>query len=128
MISKLALLVCSTYAEGGATWNYKTNGADWKDVVIDGKTNECALPNQSPINLISKGSDDFKYKIYDKDDDMFTKVYSNQAGNPKWNGHTNQVNLDTSADSPTKATAPSNTFTSNIASQIFGADDEFEGQ
>ena len=51
---------------------------------------------------------------------MFTKAYSNQVdANPKWNGHTNQVNLD--------AADGSNIFTSQIAQSIFGADNEFSG-
>jgi carbonic anhydrase len=49
---------------------------------------------------------------------MFTKAYSNQVdANSKFNGHTSQVNLD--------AANGSSMFTSKIAEQIFGADNEF---
>ena len=53
--------------------------------------------------------------------DSFQKTYSNQVNaNPKFNGHTNQVNLDLEG--------PSNSFTSLIATQFFDADKEYDGQ
>ena len=69
------------------------------------------------------GSADFDYKVYQGEKDTFTKDYTNQVGaNPKWNGHTFQANLKLE-----DAAAP-NTFTSQLASEIFGADTEFDGQ
>jgi len=38
MFSKLALIVSATSA---AEWNYETNGADWPELTIADKTNEC---------------------------------------------------------------------------------------
>jgi carbonic anhydrase len=121
MLSKIAFAVYTVYASEGA-WNYHKNGADWPKLTID--KNECGnKANQSPINLVSRLSKDFKYKVYDAEKDAFTKAYSNAIDvNPKFNGHTNQVNLDVSA------TAPSNMFTSQVAAEIFGADTEFDGQ
>lgn len=70
--------------------------------------------------MISPTSDDFKYKVYNSKKDAFTKTYSNQVdANPKFNGHTNQIDLD--------AADGTNMFTSQIASNIFGADNEFSG-
>lgn len=119
MFSKIALSLGVAYG-AEAAYNYKTNGADWPDLTMDG--NMCGDPsNQSPINLVSEGSDDFSYKVYDAEKDAFTKSYSNQADrNPVFNGHTNQVNLNLEGDA--------NMFKSQIASDIFGADSEFDGQ
>lgn len=59
-----------------ASWDYWTNnGEDWPSLDIDG--NMCGSTNQSPINLISRKSDDFKYPIYEAEDDMVEKIYSN---------------------------------------------------
>jgi len=106
----------------GASWNYAdNNGADWPSVDTSPKTNECGETNQSPIELFSKGNAGFTYKVFTEDADMFTKDYTNQkAANPKFNGHTNQVNLDIATTT--------NQFTSKIASNIFGADTVWEGQ
>ena len=105
MFSKLALLASATSAAG---WNYETNGADWPELTIEGKTNECGDAAQSPINLISVDSSDFAYKIYEAEKDTFTKDYSNQFdANPAWNGHTYQTGLKLVADG-----GSANTFSS----------------
>lgn len=62
-------------AVSAATYNYKANGADWPNLDIE--DNECGSSAQSPINLISKDSDNFSYKIYDARMDNFVKSYSN---------------------------------------------------
>lgn len=121
MFSKLALLASATSA---AEWNYEKNGADWPELTIEGKTNECGDAAQSPINLISLDSSDFSYEIYEADKDTFTKDYSNQFdANPAWNGHTYQTGLKLVADG-----GAANTFSSQIAGDIFGADTTFDGQ
>ena len=68
-MNKLALLVIATQAAESATYNYKTNGADWPSLDIE--NNECGDAAQSPINLISKNSADFDYKILDARMDSF---------------------------------------------------------
>ena len=83
MLSKFSNLVALA---SGASWDYSTNGANWPDINSD-----CALTNQSPINLISPGSEGFKdkYKTYGSDEDSINKAYSNQIdGTITMNGHT----------------------------------------
>lgn len=65
----------TTQAAGGG-YDYATNnGADWPDIVYnDGSVNYCGEANQSPINLKRNGG----YPVYDADDDMVTKTYTNQ--------------------------------------------------
>lgn len=86
-------------------WDYKTNGADWAGLTIDGKVNMCKQStdrswNQSPIDL----RNDWPHKSAAFDN--FNKVYSNidthnadSAVKPKaevvWNGHTSQVDFPT---------------------------------
>ena len=87
MFSKLSSIIALVQ---GASWDYSTNGADWPSINSD-----CALTNQSPINLISPDNKDFKYKVYGSDEDSITKAYSNQIdGTMFFNGHTTQLNLD----------------------------------
>jgi hypothetical protein len=69
MLSKLSSFIAVT---SGASWDYSTNGADWPSINSD-----CALTNQSPINLISADSENFKYKTYRADEDSIEKAYSN---------------------------------------------------
>jgi carbonic anhydrase len=120
MLSKLILSIATVSAAGGEAFNYKVNGADWPKLTMD--KNECGNNNnQSPINLVSPDSKDFKYKVYDSSKDDFSKEYSNQEDStPKFNGHTSQVNL--------KLNGPPNMFSSNIAEDIFGADQKWDGQ
>jgi carbonic anhydrase len=78
MKSQLAFATMALMANG-ATWDYATNnGEDWPAITYDdGTVNQCGETNQSPINLKSKGSADFTYKVYTQDADMFTKDYTN---------------------------------------------------
>ena len=120
MLSKISLIAATA-----AAYDYASNGGDWADLEVD--DNNCAGSNQSPINLISKASKDFKStykkKILKFKDDEFLKEYSGAAAaNPVFNGHTVQTDLDVTDDGPI------NTFTSMIASEIFGADTEFDAQ
>jgi hypothetical protein len=62
MLSKLTNFVVAAQA---LSYDYATNGADWIGVSAD-----CGLTNQSPINLVSYGSDNFEYKTYKSKDDM----------------------------------------------------------
>jgi hypothetical protein len=81
----MTLLGASKAASTGPSWNYEKNGADW---VGDDFPN-CGKTNQSPINLISRESDNFEYTIYDGVEDDIKKEYSNQFDVPnKNNGHT----------------------------------------
>jgi hypothetical protein len=57
-------MIAVAQAAGGG-YNYASNGADWTSVNAD-----CGLPNQSPIDLISYGNDNFEYKTYKSKDDM----------------------------------------------------------
>lgn len=74
---------------GAATWNYKTNGADWPS--LDIPDNECGGSNQSPIDLKND------WKVVHPKTDNFQRMYTDQTGGDievKWNGHTSQVALD----------------------------------
>ena len=67
----------------GATWDYKVNGKDWKDIP---GYEACGNSNQSPIDLKTSYAD---YKNFAKGDDELTKIYSNQYGmSVAFNGHT----------------------------------------
>jgi hypothetical protein len=68
MFSKLSIIFTATSA---SSWDYLQNGADWPEFEVE--NNQCGLTNQSPINLISRDSSEFKYKVYDDDKDMLTK-------------------------------------------------------
>jgi carbonic anhydrase len=68
LISTLALFTSSANA---ASWDYKTNGADWPNLTgVDG--NNCGGTNQSPIDLKTDG-----WPTYDAKDDNFQKMYTN---------------------------------------------------
>jgi carbonic anhydrase len=112
MFSKISSMIALA---SGASWDYSTNGADWPSINSD-----CALTNQSPINLISPGTEDFKYEIYGSDEDSIEKGYSNQIdGTMFFNGHTTQLNLD-EADG-------ANGFKSELGKTLFGSTTEFSG-
>ena len=82
----------------GGGYDYKdNNGADWPQLTIPGKTNECGKPNsQSPIDLPSSGG-----TVVRAEDDNFNKMYYNQVPkgsgvnrknvNIKWVGDTSKV-------------------------------------
>jgi hypothetical protein len=64
------LSLASVNAAEGAVFDYRLNGADWKNNYPD-----CGKTNQSPIDLSTKAD---SYKTYPSVDDQFTKVYNNQ--------------------------------------------------
>jgi carbonic anhydrase len=98
---KTLLLIGSTNA---AKYDYKTNGADWGSIVMDG--NKCGTDgtNQSPIDLKTKG-----WTLKDSNFDNFNKIYTDQTVEVevKWNGHTSQVNLDTDPKTSTQTISSS---------------------
>merc|ERR1712166_791228 len=95
----------------GGDFDYLSNGADWPEAYPD-----CALTNQSPIDL--KSAPD-AYPVNAATEDMFTKMYSNQADvEVKWVGDTTKITLN--ADS-------TNMFTSEVASTVFGAGKQYNG-
>ena len=105
-----ALLLASANA---ASWDYSTNGADWPSIDA-----ACGGSNQSPINLISEGSEGFNYEVIGKDD-IVDKSYANQKNVAvNWNGHTSQVDLNAGT---------TNKFESLMANELFGADTVFNG-
>ena len=53
MLSKITSFIVATQAEA-VSYDYASNGADWVSISSD-----CGLTNQSPINLVSYGSEDF---------------------------------------------------------------------
>ena len=55
MLSKITLLAASASASAW-TYNYDSNGSDWADIVNGEEVNYCGQPNQSPINLVSRGA------------------------------------------------------------------------
>lgn len=74
-------------ASGAGAFDYKQNGADWPNDFAD-----CGLQNQSPINLNSAYD---AYSRYDKTEDMYTKVYSNQKDEEvAWVGDTSKITLN----------------------------------
>lgn len=53
-------------------WNYDEHGADWVNIYPD-----CALPQQSPINLIDPVTEYGKsYEIHPSEDDSTVKKYN----------------------------------------------------
>ena len=85
--SLATLLLLSEVSASGVEFDYTTNGADWPDSYPD-----CALTNQSPIDLISAAG---TYETYASTEDMFTKTYSNQENVAvAWVGDTSKVTLD----------------------------------
>ena len=70
-------------AAGAGPFDYKLNGADWKNAYPD-----CGKTNQSPINLSS--SDSAPYKKWASSEDKFVKEYNNQYEEVKvlWTGGT----------------------------------------
>ena len=78
-ISALALGAVSA-AGDGVVFDYRLNGADWKNAYPD-----CGKTNQSPINLSTKAD---SYKRYASVEDAFVKNYSNQYEDVKvtWTG------------------------------------------
>jgi hypothetical protein len=127
MFSKLSTFVALTNA---ASWNYESNGADWGSVTYsDGTVNTCLETNQSPINLISRDSEEFDYKVYKASDDMIQKTYSNQYQTKNTNnGHTTQLTYADATDlNNIIQDGGSNGFTSQMAEKIFGATNEYTG-
>lgn len=91
-------------------YDYISNGSDWPSIFPD-----CALSNQSPINLNSKTG---SYQQYDQLEDLYTKSYQNQRDETVlWEGKTTEVNLGTGP----------NLFASNLANSVFGANKQFNG-
>jgi len=102
-IAGILSLSAVTAAEG-ATFDYRVNGADWKNAYPD-----CGKTNQSPIDLSTKAD---AYKTYSSVEDQFVKTYSNQyedVGVIWTGGTTTQVGL---ADGP-------NMFKSQLAKDVF---------
>ena len=82
-----ASLASIVTAAGGGAYDYKQNGLDWPSISPD-----CGLQNQSPINLNSAYD---AYTRYDKSEDLYTKVYSNQKDEEvAWVGDTTKVTLN----------------------------------
>ena len=103
-----ASLASIVSAAGDGGYDYKQNGLDWPTAFPD-----CGLTNQSPINLNSAYD---AYTRYDKSEDLYTKVYSNQKDEEvAWVGDTTKVTLN---DGP-------NMFTSKIGTTIFGANPQW---
>jgi len=73
-----------------AEWDYKTNGADWPDLVLDG--NKCGGDNQSPIDLPKRVAES---QMISPAEDNFQKMYSDQLVDIEvaWNGHTSQTSV-----------------------------------
>jgi len=78
-----ALIMFGVSAAGDAKFDYRLNGADWKNSFPD-----CGKTNQSPINLST--STDAGYKMYSSSEDAFVKEYNNQYEDVKieWMGNT----------------------------------------
>jgi carbonic anhydrase len=107
--SLATLLLLSEVSASGVEFDYTTNGADWPEAYPD-----CALTNQSPIDLISAPG---AYETYAASEDQFTKTYTNQENVAvAWVGDTNKVTLD--ADT-------TNFFTSEVASSVYGANTQY---
>ena len=86
-LTNIALLASTASAAAG-DYDYKKQGADWKDLK-DIKDNSCGGVNQSPINLPLTLPKD---KIYDWEDDHFSKVYNNiENAEVKWTSQTSKV-------------------------------------
>ena len=85
LISVMALALVNA-----AGYDYKLNGNDWPDLVVD--NNECGGANQSPIDLPTEFEDD-QYIL--PADDNFQKMYTNQLTDIEvaWNGHTSQTSV-----------------------------------
>lgn len=67
----LTSCLMQTASAAGGSYDYQTNGADWPDAYP-----ECALTNQSPIDL-SKSVEG--YTNYKATADNFNKLYTNQV-------------------------------------------------
>jgi hypothetical protein len=81
------LLLLSEVSASGGDYDYTTNGADWPESYPD-----CALTNQSPIDLTSAPG---TYETYAASEDQFTKTYANQENvGVAWVGDTSKVTLD----------------------------------
>lgn len=86
-ITFAALTATLVNASGDEVFDYLQNGADWPDDFPD-----CALTNQSPINLKSAYD---AYTRYDKSEDLYTKIYANQKDEEiYWEGKTTKVTLN----------------------------------
>lgn len=87
----LSLLFGLSQAASG-TFDYKLNGADWKDVKYeDGTVNECGSgKNQSPIDLTRKVD-----KVEPAQQDLFGRIYSNVKNEEvKWTKFTSQIDFN----------------------------------
>ena len=115
MLIKYSCLIRSIAAASSATWDYHANGADWFHINSD-----CGLPNQSPINLVSFGKEQYDYKTYNWTDDSLAKSYKNQFDTSiEMNGHTTQVNLNKDQGN--------HRFKSLLGGNVFGAPKDYEG-
>jgi len=111
-IATWGALTLGSASAAGVPFDYRLNGADWKNAYPD-----CGKTNQSPINLSSKAD---AYKRYASVEDNFVKNYNNQyedVGVVWTNGKTTQVALE---DGP-------NTFSSQLAKEVFGAKTTYNG-
>jgi len=86
-----------------------------------GVTNGCGGNNQSPINLLREGDPGFDYKIYESKDDAITKDYKNQID------ATVAVEPDTTKVTLVTDVNTANTFTSQLASTVFGTGVTWDG-
>lgn len=109
----IAALVATT-SGAGVTYDYKKNGADWGDTYAD-----CKLTNQSPIDLKTAAG---AYTEYASSADKTTKDYTDQTTDIKvgWTGDTTKIAVN-------KAGQAVQTFTSELASTVYGANKEFTG-
>jgi carbonic anhydrase len=115
------MLRLAQMAVGASAFDYSQNGKDWPTLTIPETVNNCGGLNQSPINLVSKGKEGFDYQVFDHSKDMTTKSYHNKHEvHVKWNGVTSDVEIYLSG--------VLNMFTSNIASSIYGASDEYHAK
>ena len=110
----------------GYKFHYANYGDDWSQIEgLAAEDNMCGLDNQSPINLLREGDPGFDWKIYESKDDELTKNYVNQLD------ATVKVTTlsppDTTKVPLTTEVNTANTFTSKLASSVFGTGVTWDG-